>query len=408
MSESPNLGLPFIEAAQAQKHVTHNEAISVLDAVVQASVSDVNAIAPPLTPANGSRVIVASSATGVFAERAAQIACFDAGAWRFISPHVGWLVWSTPDEMLFVFTSDGWVKFTDALDAIENLDRLGVGTGADAVNPLSVRAAGALFTARYAADGGDGTLRLTLNKETAAGTVSHIYQTNWSGRAETGLIGNDLWSVRRSSDGATWTTPLIVDTSQVRVIDGSAGNPGIAFMSAATTGFARLADGSLCAAVGGVELWRAAASGVFSIPGSAIIGDNSGARGRLTIGVGLTHGLYFGLRGSLGAFADGVFTLRDNAGSGFGRLQFGGATSGFPALKRSSAVLQARLADDSNFTGLECSFVRPLSYTVATVPSASAVGAGATIYVSNESGGAVLAFSDGASWRRVTDRAVIS
>lgn len=52
--------------------------------------------------------------------------------------------------------------------------------------------------------------------------------------------------------------------------------------------------------------------------------------------------------------------------------------------------------------------VRPTSYTVAGVPSASTHGAGAMIYVSNESGGAVIAFSDGTNWRRVTDRAVIS
>jgi len=48
------------------------------------------------------------------------------------------------------------------------------------------------------------------------------------------------------------------------------------------------------------------------------------------------------------------------------------------------------------------------SFTVATVPSASASGAGAMIYVTDESGGAVLAFSDATDWRRVTDRAVIS
>jgi hypothetical protein len=52
--------------------------------------------------------------------------------------------------------------------------------------------------------------------------------------------------------------------------------------------------------------------------------------------------------------------------------------------------------------------IRPGSYTVATVPSASAAGAGAMIYVSNEAGGAVPAFSDGTNWRRVTDRAIIS
>ncbi|WP_198521647.1 hypothetical protein [Rhizobium sullae] len=48
------------------------------------------------------------------------------------------------------------------------------------------------------------------------------------------------------------------------------------------------------------------------------------------------------------------------------------------------------------------------SFTVAGVPSAATSGTGAMIYVTNESGGAVIAFSDGAAWRRVTDRAVIS
>jgi hypothetical protein len=52
--------------------------------------------------------------------------------------------------------------------------------------------------------------------------------------------------------------------------------------------------------------------------------------------------------------------------------------------------------------------VRVGSFTVATVPSASTNGDGSMIYVSNEAGGAVLAFSDATNWRRVTDRAVIS
>jgi hypothetical protein len=46
------------------------------------------------------------------------------------------------------------------------------------------------------------------------------------------------------------------------------------------------------------------------------------------------------------------------------------------------------------------------SYTVAGVPGAAP--AGQMIYVSNESGGAVPAFSDGTNWRRVTDRAIIT
>lgn len=52
--------------------------------------------------------------------------------------------------------------------------------------------------------------------------------------------------------------------------------------------------------------------------------------------------------------------------------------------------------------------LRPVApnYTVATLPSAGQ--AGEMVFVSDEAGGAVLAFSDGAAWRRVTDRAVVS
>ncbi len=46
------------------------------------------------------------------------------------------------------------------------------------------------------------------------------------------------------------------------------------------------------------------------------------------------------------------------------------------------------------------------SYTVATLPSASV--AGGMVYVSNASGGATVAFSDGTNWRRVQDRAIVS
>lgn len=56
----------------------------------------------------------------------------------------------------------------------------------------------------------------------------------------------------------------------------------------------------------------------------------------------------------------------------------------------------------------ETGLPRAPSFTVAGLPSAATVTAGSTVYVSNESGGAVLAFSDGANWRRVTDRAVVT
>lgn len=47
------------------------------------------------------------------------------------------------------------------------------------------------------------------------------------------------------------------------------------------------------------------------------------------------------------------------------------------------------------------------SYDVATLPDA-AESEGAVVYVSNETGGKVIAFSDGVNWRRVTDRAIVT
>ena len=48
-----------------------------------------------------------------------------------------------------------------------------------------------------------------------------------------------------------------------------------------------------------------------------------------------------------------------------------------------------------------------VSYTVATLPTASSY-TNHIVYVSDETGGATLAFSDGTNWRRVQDRAVVS
>lgn len=51
--ETPNLGLPYIMPSQAQKHVTHNEAIRALDALVQIAVMARDLTTPPAEPSDG-------------------------------------------------------------------------------------------------------------------------------------------------------------------------------------------------------------------------------------------------------------------------------------------------------------------------------------------------------------------
>jgi hypothetical protein len=58
-------------------------------------------------------------------------------------------------------------------------------------------------------------------------------------------------------------------------------------------------------------------------------------------------------RSKIYSLADGNVGLYNAGESSFNLLQFGGATTSFPALKRSSAILQARLADDSGYTTMD-------------------------------------------------------
>lgn len=97
--------------------------------------------------------------------------------------------------------------------------------------------------------------------------------------------------------------------------------------------------------------------------------------------------------------------------SGAPRLQFD--TGDLISYNRSANTMLFEIGGSIFFTltATRAALAAPLrlpSYSVAGVPSASTMGAGTMIYVSNEAGGAVIAFSDGTSWLRVTDRAVIS
>jgi hypothetical protein len=83
--DTPNLNLPYIAAAQAQKHVTHNEAIRALDAVVQLSVLDRSLTSAPGTPGECDRHIVAAGSTGAWSGHDFEIAAWQDGHGRSMS-----------------------------------------------------------------------------------------------------------------------------------------------------------------------------------------------------------------------------------------------------------------------------------------------------------------------------------
>jgi hypothetical protein len=229
MPETPLLGLPLIEAAQAQKHVTHNEALLRLDAEVQLAVIDRTLATPPTTPADGDRYLIAASPTGVWSGHAGDIAYREAGSWRFATPRAGWRLWVEAEAAFLVFDGSQWIDL-QAIGELQNMSMLGVNTTADTANRLAVASSAALFT-----HVGAGT-QIKVNKNAAADTASLLFQDGFSGRAEMGLAGDDNFHVKVSANGSAWTEAILVDRTSgiVTLTPNSIGNTALADMAAGT------------------------------------------------------------------------------------------------------------------------------------------------------------------------------
>lgn len=215
MVDTPNLKLPFILAAQAQKHVTHNEAIRALDALAQLAVKDKDLAAPPAAPTDGDRYIIAAAATGVWAGHTGKIAAWQDGAWMIYPPAAGWQAWIIDQNALFAFDGVAWIAASGG-GGVTSLNPaagglVGVNTTADTTNRLAVAAPASLFNHEGAGH------QIKVNKAAAGNTASIVFQTAFSGRAEFGLAGDDNWRVKVSPNGTAWFEALAVDRTTGRV-----------------------------------------------------------------------------------------------------------------------------------------------------------------------------------------------
>jgi hypothetical protein len=224
MANSSNLNLPFIEAAQAQKHVTHNEALLGLDAIVMLSVLDRDLASPPGSPSEGERYLIASPASGSWSGRDAKIAAWQDGAWSYYTPREGWFIWVADEDLFLVFNGASWTG-----GATQNAALLGVNTTADATNKLAVSSSAVLF------NHSGGGVQVKLNKTASGENASFLFQSGFSGRAEIGCLGNDDFVFKTSPDGSSFQTGLTL-------VGGASGVPRLpsftvgALPSAATAG----------------------------------------------------------------------------------------------------------------------------------------------------------------------------
>jgi hypothetical protein len=106
MSNSFHLALPFVEAAQAQKHVTVNEAIRKLDALLHLSVLTRTLSSPPEEPGEGARYIVGAEAGDAWSGHEGEVAALIDGAWTFFTPRAGWRAFDEEAGVLLLHDSE--------------------------------------------------------------------------------------------------------------------------------------------------------------------------------------------------------------------------------------------------------------------------------------------------------------
>ncbi len=373
MDITANLNLPYIMAAQAQKHVTHNEAIRALDALVMLAVMDRDLATPPASPDEGDRYLVAASATGAWSGNDGQIAAYQDGAWIFHTPKTGWTCQIIDEGILQSYDGANWGDIIGS--ELQNLSLLGINATADTTNKLSVRTDAVLFS-----NAGAG-IQAKLNKNAVGDTASLLFQDNWSGRAEIGLTGDNNFHFKTSADGSTWYENITIDATNNRVGIGT-DSPAKGLEINSSTGF-RLSHPSSPTGyfTDFVQQWDS------NEPFYSYVNNKGRVLGFKNLGDGAFSNSALHFSSYYGVFweTEGTYRAGITQAGDFGI----GTTS--PTCK---------LHVDGP--------VRTGSYTITTLPGAATVGEGAMIYVSDESGGAVMAFSDGTNWRRMTDRAVVS
>lgn len=252
------LGLPIMAQAQAQKHVTHNEALLLLDGATQLVLDGIGTQTPPATPTAGETHFVGPNPTGIWALQTGTIAQWQDTQWVFQAPLSGWRAWDVAGDQLVVYAAGSWQPMTN------NLDGLGIGTSFDATNRLALASPASLFSHAGAGH------QVKVNKASGGDTASLLFQSNWTGHAEMGLAGDTDFRVKVSADGGSWTDALVFDATTGRA-------SGAAVQSDATdTAVGKLARADFAYGPGNL-IGSVSESG--GVPTGAVIERGSNAQG---------------------------------------------------------------------------------------------------------------------------------
>lgn len=103
------LALPMLHAGQAQKEMTHNEALLALDVLLHPAVEEVGRNQPPDAPSAGQCWILGEAPVDAWAGQAGSIAAWTEGGWRFLRGCEGMLLWCRSDGLPVRWLGGGWV-----------------------------------------------------------------------------------------------------------------------------------------------------------------------------------------------------------------------------------------------------------------------------------------------------------
>ena len=107
--ETGRHNLPMLAVTQAQKEITHNEALVLIDALLHTAVEGVALTAPALTDSDiGKCWLVGSGATGLWTNKSGQIAIWIGGDWRCQVAHDGMRLWAMSNGRDSIYTGGVW------------------------------------------------------------------------------------------------------------------------------------------------------------------------------------------------------------------------------------------------------------------------------------------------------------
>lgn len=343
------LSLPYLLPNQAQKHVTLNESLALLDLHVHMTVQTVASDTPPEDHSAGGVYVVSDTPTGEWQGREGQLAWSIDGAWRYLSPEPGWIAWFEEDQTVRVFDGAAWSSIRADLS---KFSQIGVNTDPDAYNRLSVKSESVLFSHDDVTPG-SGDVRVHLNRKDENGFATVYWSTGYVADTEIGLTSEGFVLKQGTGDGAMETIVRVNPDEDIAISKSLELSNPLRFTPDAPE------DGTLLAVFGIQRAWALEQYGHSSGAALAFRSTSSGAKSILFLDAG-----------------------RENS------------------IRITPGLQEIRIGNERVVTEADLAAQHPRApvYDAASLPSASGQTDGQLAVVISTEGSAQLVYSYGAQW----------